>query len=64
MCRYGRNGVCQSLPVDGVSDMDYEHHIMRDHVEVENGNINESFSPYSRLSCRVKTSNLRRRCKN
>ncbi|WAR19536.1 VPS54-like protein, partial [Mya arenaria] len=32
VCRYGRNGVCPSLPVDGVSDLDYEEHIMRDHV--------------------------------
>ena len=37
MCRYGRTGVCQSLPVDGVSDRDYENHIMRDHVEQEIG---------------------------
>ena len=37
VCRYGRTGVCPSLPVDGVSDMDYEHHIMRDHVEQELG---------------------------
>ena len=32
MCRYGVNGVCPSLPVDGVSDRDYEDHVARDHV--------------------------------
>lgn len=46
VCRYGRNGVCPSLPVDGVSDMDYEHHIMRDHVEQE---IDGSKSAVSRI---------------
>ena len=37
VCRYGRTGVCPSLPVDGVSDRDYENHIMRDHVEQDFG---------------------------
>ena len=32
VCHYGRNGVCPSLPVDGVSDVDYEAHVARDHV--------------------------------
>ena len=32
VCRYGPNGVCPSLPVDGVSDQDYEDHVARDHV--------------------------------
>ncbi|XP_060596421.1 vacuolar protein sorting-associated protein 54-like, partial [Ruditapes philippinarum] len=32
VCKYGKNNVCLSLPVDGVSDLDYEEHIMREHV--------------------------------
>ncbi|KAL3873549.1 hypothetical protein ACJMK2_036648 [Sinanodonta woodiana] len=32
VCRYGLNDVCPSLPVEGVSDRDYEDHIARDHV--------------------------------
>jgi len=34
VCLYGLNGVCPSLPVDGVSDRDYEDHIVRDHAAV------------------------------
>ena len=37
-CRFGRNGVCQSLPVDGVSDLDYEDHIVKDHAKPSMGN--------------------------
>ena len=37
VCRYGRNNVCPSLPIDGVSDLDYEEHIMRDHVNQSTG---------------------------
>lgn len=32
MCRYGYNGVCASLPLDGVSDRDYETHVTKYHV--------------------------------
>ena len=32
VCRYGSNGVCPSLPLEGVSDRDYEDHVSRDHV--------------------------------
>ncbi|MFH4983045.1 hypothetical protein AB6A40_009754 [Gnathostoma spinigerum] len=32
VCRYGPNGICQSLPLEGVSDRDYELHIRRDHA--------------------------------
>lgn len=32
MCRYGYNGVCASLPLDGVSDRDYESHVNKYHV--------------------------------
>lgn len=32
VCRYGYNGVCSSLPLDGVSDKDYENHVEKYHV--------------------------------
>lgn len=32
MCRYGYNGVCSSLPLDGVSDKDYEAHVEKYHL--------------------------------
>lgn len=32
VCRYGQNGVCSSLPVDGVCDADYEDHVLRHHI--------------------------------
>ncbi|XP_041352361.1 vacuolar protein sorting-associated protein 54-like [Gigantopelta aegis] len=32
MCHYGMNGVCPSLPLDGVNDKDYDDHVARDHV--------------------------------
>ncbi|VDN17543.1 unnamed protein product [Gongylonema pulchrum] len=34
ICRYGSNGVCQSLPLEGVSDDDYEAHIRKCHANV------------------------------
>lgn len=33
MCRYGLNDVCSSLPLDGVSDYDYDAHISRYHLQ-------------------------------
>jgi hypothetical protein len=33
VCRYGLNGVCQTLPVEGVSDEDYEKHIRKCHLK-------------------------------
>lgn len=63
MCRYGHNGVCSSLPVDGVSDVDYEDHVLRHHVGatglpaiVTNGN-----NPISSLEVRKMSGNLSRR---
>lgn len=32
VCRYGKNHVCASLPLEGVSDEDYEAHVLRHHV--------------------------------
>ncbi|EYB86059.1 hypothetical protein Y032_0286g1401 [Ancylostoma ceylanicum] len=31
ICRYGNNNVCQKLPLEGVSDDDYEAHVRRVH---------------------------------
>lgn len=32
VCTYGYNDVCSSLPVEGVSDQDYEDHVARHHI--------------------------------
>ncbi|KHN84625.1 Vacuolar protein sorting-associated protein 54 [Toxocara canis] len=32
ICRYGPNGVCQTLPLEGVSDRDYESHLRKYHI--------------------------------
>lgn len=32
VCRYGYKGVCASLPLDGVSDRDYEAHVLKFHM--------------------------------
>uniref|UniRef100_A0A0N5AQS1 Vacuolar protein sorting-associated protein 54 n=1 Tax=Syphacia muris TaxID=451379 RepID=A0A0N5AQS1_9BILA len=32
ICRYGLNGICQTLPLEGVSDNDYEAHLRKCHV--------------------------------
>lgn len=32
VCRYGYNGVCSSLPLEGVSDKDYEDHVLKHHA--------------------------------
>lgn len=37
VCRYGVNDVCPSLPLEGVSDKDYEDHVARDHVYTGTG---------------------------
>ncbi len=36
VCLYGENHVCSSLPVEGISDADYEQHIYKHHVFVRN----------------------------
>ncbi|KAJ8309174.1 hypothetical protein KUTeg_014048 [Tegillarca granosa] len=35
MCKYGANNICPSLPLEGVSDRDYENHIVKDHVHMK-----------------------------
>lgn len=36
VCLYGDNHVCSSLPVEGISDADYEQHIYKHHVFIKN----------------------------
>lgn len=44
VCRYGMNGVCPSLPLEGVSDRDYEDHVARDHVYSHSGGARKKTS--------------------
>ncbi|CAL1541636.1 unnamed protein product [Lymnaea stagnalis] len=37
VCRYGMNGVCPSLPLEGVSDRDYDDHVIKDHIHSDYG---------------------------
>lgn len=32
VCCYGNNNICGSLPLEGVSDQDYEFHVVKHHV--------------------------------
>lgn len=45
VCHYGYKGVCASLPVDGVSDRDYEAHIIKYHMN-EREHQSEEWSVY------------------
>ncbi len=47
MCRYGYNGVCSSLPLDGVSDKDYEAHVEKYHVNQSMKEIEEKWNIFS-----------------
>ncbi|XP_071445238.1 vacuolar protein sorting-associated protein 54 isoform X2 [Hetaerina americana] len=40
VCHYGKNGVCYTLPLEGVCDKDYEDHILRHHISP-----NQNFRP-------------------
>lgn len=43
VCRYGENSVCCSLPVEGVNDADYEHHVYKDHAfPLSSNNVNKN----------------------
>ncbi|XP_048586401.1 vacuolar protein sorting-associated protein 54 [Nematostella vectensis] len=42
VCRYGRNGVCPSLPVEGVSDRDYEAHVIKSHLRLEKDSLDKA----------------------
>ena len=45
VCLYGPNGVCPSLPLDGVSEWDYQDHVMKDHVSVSNLDLSQPTPP-------------------
>uniref|UniRef100_A0A0K8THJ3 Vacuolar protein sorting-associated protein 54 n=1 Tax=Lygus hesperus TaxID=30085 RepID=A0A0K8THJ3_LYGHE len=53
VCRYGENGVCWTLPVEGVSDSDYEKHVLRHHVSVSAGTASRKVSTSSAGSDRL-----------
>lgn len=36
VCQYGMNSVCPSLPLEGVSDKDYDDHVLRVHIHSNN----------------------------
>nr|XP_040235232.2 vacuolar protein sorting-associated protein 54 [Anopheles coluzzii] len=47
VCRYGYNGVCASLPLDGVSDRDYDTHVTRCHVQAQQKEPHVKWSVFS-----------------
>uniref|UniRef100_A0A182PTM3 Vacuolar protein sorting-associated protein 54 n=1 Tax=Anopheles epiroticus TaxID=199890 RepID=A0A182PTM3_9DIPT len=47
VCRYGYNGVCSSLPLDGVSDRDYDVHVTRCHVNAQQREPHVKWSVFS-----------------
>ncbi|XP_021700653.1 vacuolar protein sorting-associated protein 54 [Aedes aegypti] len=47
VCRYGYNEVCASLPLDGVSDRDYEMHVNRCHVNQQQKESQIKWSVFS-----------------
>ncbi|KAK7104655.1 hypothetical protein V1264_019335 [Littorina saxatilis] len=53
VCRYGMNGVCPSLPLEGVSDRDYDDHVSRDHVYCDTGGARKKTTSQSSQDGRV-----------
>lgn len=47
MCRYGYNGVCSSLPLDGVNDKDYEAHVEKYHLNQTTKEIEQKWNVFS-----------------
>lgn len=47
VCHYGYNGVCSSLPLDGVSDKDYEAHVEKYHVSQSMKEIEDKWNIFS-----------------
>ncbi|CRK93598.1 CLUMA_CG007131, isoform A [Clunio marinus] len=47
VCHYGYNGVCSSLPLDGVSDKDYEAHVEKYHVSQSMKEAEEKWNIFS-----------------
>lgn len=42
VCKYGRNNVCPSLPIDGVNQDDYENHVEKCHIGL-NGMLSDFY---------------------
>jgi vacuolar protein sorting-associated protein 54 len=47
VCHYGYNGVCSSLPLDGVSDKDYVAHVEKYHVSQSMKEAEEKWNIFS-----------------
>lgn len=47
VCQYGYNGVCSSLPLDGVSDEDYEAHLEKYHVSQSMKEVEDKWNIFS-----------------
>ncbi|XP_077286068.1 VPS54 subunit of GARP complex scat [Arctopsyche grandis] len=47
VCQYGDNGVCSSLPLDGVAGNDYESHVRRRHMSSEEDDPSQQWTVYS-----------------
>lgn len=47
MCHYGPNGVCPSLPLDGVDDRDFEAHIQRCHAQPSSSTTADKWTVFS-----------------
>ncbi|XP_070569635.1 vacuolar protein sorting-associated protein 54-like isoform X2 [Ptychodera flava] len=50
VCRYGQNGVCPTLPLEGVSDNDYEVHVARHHAFLSEVSASASTVPLTPTS--------------
>ncbi|KAI1719601.1 vacuolar protein sorting-associated protein 54 [Ditylenchus destructor] len=50
VCRFGPNGVCQSLPLEGVSDDDYEKHVLKFHLHRNEDWFNEKHHDLRKMS--------------
>ena len=35
VCHYGKRGICQSLPLEGVNSKDYENHVEKVHIYLD-----------------------------
>ena len=44
VCKYGRNNVCPSLPIDGVNQDDYENHVEKCHIGLNGRSFWPSYS--------------------
>ncbi|XP_071789704.1 vacuolar protein sorting-associated protein 54-like isoform X2 [Asterias amurensis] len=50
VCRYGLNGVCTTLPLEGVNDTDYDSHVAKEHSCISLCDMTNSKMPSSATS--------------